>query len=148
MAAWQAAALICSKSLFSSDLSWSLGATPHHFLSVVITLIVTVVILLSPVLLDVSKIPEVAKNVVASPVVTALFRGSVVAGNIFLSNEESWRLIIPVWSKVVILVIKCTPFQDIKVSRPKDAVVLFQWVERVLRDWVSVHILKHTCREQ
>ena len=66
-----------------------MGATPHHFLSVVITLVVTVVILLSPVLLDVSKIPEVAKNVVASPVVTALFRGSVVAGNIFLSYEES-----------------------------------------------------------
>ena len=51
----------------------------RHFLSVVITLIVTVVILLSAVFLDVSKISEVAKNIIPSPVVTALFWGSVVA---------------------------------------------------------------------
>ena len=54
--------------------------TLRHFLSIVITLIVTVVILLSAVFLNVRKIPEVAKNIVASSVVTALFWGSDVAG--------------------------------------------------------------------
>lgn len=86
-----------------------------HQYSVVIARVVFVELL--AILLDISKVSEVAEYVVAATIITAVLRWSVVTE----------------WSEVIILVVECAALQYFKVAGPQDAVVLLQGVEGVVR---------------